>query len=116
MTTVVRRVPALSVRPRSSLSLLSCAGIDGVLKDIKVFTRRLRAAMAKQGEELRILERLYYKGKNQHRAALFWKRVSELRRYARRLDGMALPDIVDHLRHSFFGGGAPQRYRRISRR
>jgi hypothetical protein len=68
--------------------------------------------MTKQSEELQILERLYYKGKNQHRAALFWKRVSEVRRYARRLDGVGLPDVVERLHRSFFGDDATHRYTR----
>jgi hypothetical protein len=113
MTFRFRRVPtptALSSQPRSSLDYSSCTAIDAVLKDIKIFSRRLRAGMTRQEDELQILERLYYKGKNQHRSAHFWKRAAEIRRYGRRLDGMKIPDVVERLRHSFFGDVAEQRY------
>ena len=33
-----------------------------------------------------MLERLYYKGKNQHRTALFWQRVAEMRKFGERVD------------------------------
>jgi hypothetical protein len=59
--------------------------------------------MSAQENELKILERLYYKGKNQHRAALFWKRVAEIRRCGQRLDKVGVLDIVERLRCSFFG-------------
>jgi len=49
------------------------------------------------------LHQLYYKGKNQHRAALFWRRVVEMRRYGDRVQELDLPSLVDSLRYSFFG-------------
>jgi hypothetical protein len=56
--------------------------------------------------EAQVLERLYYKGKNQHRGALFWRRVGETRRYSARLGGIHIDDVVEILRYSFFGEGA----------
>jgi len=56
--------------------------------------------------ESQVLERLYYKGRNQHRGALFWRRVVEVRRYSGRLEGIRIDNVVEILRHSFFGEGA----------
>jgi len=100
---------SLSNIPRSSLSTSSSASVDTILKDFKVFSRHLRTVVSAQGNELHILERLYYKGKNQHRAALFWKRVAEIRKYGQRLDRVGICDIVERLRRSFFGEEAQHR-------
>src|SRR5271154_7527015 len=101
-----RAEPQLVYAPRSSLQALSYAPIDSALKDLKTSSRRLNSSFLAFRDETHILERLYYKGKNQHRSAIFWKRVLEVRRYARRLDEMQIPKRVDHLRCTFFGESA----------
>ena len=50
-----------------------------------------------------MLERLYYKGKNQPRPALFWQRVAEMRKFVERVDEMHMDDVVESLRLSFWG-------------
>lgn len=77
--------------------------VDLILKDLKIHSRRLQAALSIQLDETRILERLYYKGKNQHRGALFWRRFVELRRYSYRLQKADLAALMDNLRYAFFG-------------
>ena len=79
------------------------ASIDTILKDLKTGTRHLHAVFSLYQNEAQILQRLYYKGKNQHRSALFWKRFSEVKRYSERLNGLAILEDVERLRSSFFG-------------
>jgi hypothetical protein len=88
---------------KSSLPASRHASIDAALKALKASSRRLQTAFALLNDELRILERLYYKGKNQHRSALFWKRVLEVRRYSRRLSEISLLEVVESFRLAFFG-------------
>lgn len=89
--------------PRSTLAQAHHKDIDAVLKDLKLCSRRLKSALDSFRDELRTLERLYYKGKNQHRMALFFKRVPEMRRYGRRLSELDILERVDLLRASFVG-------------
>lgn len=95
--------PSLLCSPRSSLTASFYPEIDAVLKQLKSCARRLQAALSTHRAELQVLERLYYKGKNQHRTALFWQRVAEMRRYGDRLEGMNIYDLVERLRLSFWG-------------
>ncbi|KAF7304846.1 DUF4477 domain-containing protein [Mycena kentingensis (nom. inval.)] len=76
--------------------------IDAALKQTKVSSRALRPILSTFNDELLVLHRLFYRGNNQHRTAIFWQRVSEMRRYAERLEELHLTDILDSLRLSFF--------------
>ncbi|GLB34994.1 putative protein with domain of unknown function (DUF4477) [Lyophyllum shimeji] len=96
----------ISSHPRSSLNSSHHGSIDAVLKDLKNCSRRLHVALDAFRNEYHLLERLYYKGKNQHRLALFWRRVVEIRRFCRRLDGLHVDQIADTLRSSFFAAEA----------
>lgn len=96
----------ITCAPRTSLTSSSHAHLDSALKELKLHSRRLQSAIVAHTDEYLILERVYYKGKNQHRTALFWRRVTEIRKYSNRLDGMAVNNIMDNFRYSFFGGGS----------
>ncbi|KII88572.1 hypothetical protein PLICRDRAFT_110740 [Plicaturopsis crispa FD-325 SS-3] len=98
----------LSFSARSSLDPSSYAPIDSILKNLKTCSRRLQTALSAHRDEMQILERLHYKGKNQHRSALFWRRVTEIRRYGMRLHGVGLYGILETLRASFFGVSSAQ--------
>ncbi|KAG9226349.1 hypothetical protein CCMSSC00406_0003228 [Pleurotus cornucopiae] len=100
------KVPNVTQSPRTSLPLHVHPDVDGALKELKSAHRRLQVACAEFGRELQILNKLYYKGYNQHRLALFWKRTAEIRKYARRVDDADIPSIADVLRRSFFGSEA----------
>ncbi|KAH0836618.1 hypothetical protein J3R83DRAFT_8335 [Lanmaoa asiatica] len=89
--------------PRSTLAHAHHKEIDAILKDLRFCSRRLKSALDSFKDELRTLERLYYKCKNQHRMALFFKRVHEIRRYGRRLSELDILERVDLLRASFVG-------------
>ncbi|KAI0721697.1 hypothetical protein C8T65DRAFT_565758 [Cerioporus squamosus] len=95
--------PLASYLSRSSLGPDKSPAIDSVLKQLKACSRRLQAALASHRTELQVLERLYYKGKNQHRTALFWQRVAEMRKLGERVDEMHTDDVVESLRLSFWG-------------
>ncbi|KAJ3998192.1 hypothetical protein F5050DRAFT_1567687 [Lentinula boryana] len=79
------------------------ATVDSVLKDLKLYSRRLSTMTTALAEETQILDRLYYKNKNQHRASLFIRRLNELRRYSRRTEEFQICNFVNDLRQSFFG-------------
>jgi hypothetical protein len=93
----------LSRLPRSTLNYARHPLVDTSLKELKICTRRLHVSLKAQQDETRILERLYYKGKNQHRGALFWRRVAEIRRFCDRVDGMHIERVIDDFHSSFFG-------------
>lgn len=101
-------LPPLS-SPRASLSSASHSIVDVILKDLKICTRRIQAALSSHRAELQVLEKLYYKGNNQHRTALFWRRVSDIRRCGRRVDEIQLQEVVERLRQSFWGEAAQQK-------
>ncbi|KAI9064359.1 hypothetical protein FKP32DRAFT_1570669 [Trametes sanguinea] len=95
--------PTLVCTPRASVDAAHTPTIDSVLKQLKACSRRLQAALSTHRTELQVLERLYYKGKNQHRTALFWQRVAEMRRLGGRVDEMHIDDVVESLRLAFWG-------------
>lgn len=104
------KVPHVTHSPRASLPLHLHPVVDGALKELKSAHRRLQTACAEFGRELQILDKLYYKGYNQHRLALFWKRTAEIRKYGRRVDNVDIVLIADILRRSFFGSEAQVKY------
>ncbi len=95
--------PSLVCSPRTSLQTEKCPAVDAVLKQLRACSRRLQAVLSSYRTELQVLERLYYKGKNQHRTALFWQRVAEMRKLGERVDEMHIDDVVESLRLSFWG-------------
>ncbi|KAI6106424.1 hypothetical protein EDD16DRAFT_1487557 [Pisolithus croceorrhizus] len=99
----VRPTPAITCLPRSSVSIHLQKDVDVLLKELKPCMRHLRATLGSYTDELRTLERLYYKNANQHRTALFFKRILETRRYGQRLVALNISEHVDCLYASFFG-------------
>ncbi|KAI0093615.1 hypothetical protein BDY19DRAFT_882013 [Irpex rosettiformis] len=97
------KIPPPNTSPRDSLPPSDHATVDTVLKELKQSTRRLQDALELHHVELQVLEKLYYKGNNQHRTALFWRRVLDIRRFARRLEGADLYGLMDGVRVSFWG-------------
>ncbi|KAJ6630759.1 hypothetical protein B0H10DRAFT_1982782 [Mycena sp. CBHHK59/15] len=97
-----RPQPTPSRSAKASLDPALHSSIDAALKDLKTCARRLQPLLAALTDELQILHQLYYKGKNQHRPALFWRRTAEIRRYGDRVEELALSALVDSLRYLFF--------------
>ncbi|KAG6337200.1 hypothetical protein ID866_1872 [Astraeus odoratus] len=98
-----RQPPPITCVPRSTVDPLLHKDVDGLLKDLKFASRRIQTAGVSFVDEMRILERLYYKNKNQHRSAPFFKRMSEIRRYGQRLVELNVWERAELLRTSFFG-------------
>lgn len=94
--------PKLASKPRSSVNASQQSRIDAILKELRTSSHVLSPILSTFEDELRILERLYYKGRNQHRAALFWKKVQETRRFGQRLLEMQLVTLLDDLRYAFY--------------
>ncbi|OAX44608.1 hypothetical protein K503DRAFT_728834 [Rhizopogon vinicolor AM-OR11-026] len=103
-----RAPPSISFSPRVSLDGSLHSTVDGILKDLKAYSRRLQAALVSYQDEIHVLERLYYKSKNQHRMALFFKRVSEIRRHGWRLLEVNISEHMQLLRASFYGATVVQ--------
>ena len=95
--------PPLRCLQRSLLDPGNGSVMDAVLKQLKACSRRLQAALDSHRTELQILERLYYKGKNQHRTALFWQRIAGLRKFGERVDEMHMDGVVESVRLWFWG-------------
>lgn len=107
---VVQYLPWISMSCPSLCSLVLKTSIDpslyshvdSALKRLKLVSRRLSAVLTIWGEESRVLDRLYYKGKNQHRTSLFWRHVEEMQRFCLRVNSLDLVGTLNRLRHSFY--------------
>ena len=96
--------PKFSYKKRLDISEDMHGRIDMLLKDLRSCAQRLAPLLSALEDEMRILERLYYKGRNQHRSALFWRKVEEMRRYGKRILELQSFEQVDSLRYSFYVG------------
>ena len=94
---------------RSCLDSKHYSAIDNILKDLRLASQRLADNSSYFRDELILLERLYYKNLNQHRTAVFWRRIVEVRRLGRRIYDASISDMVDSLRYSFFSENGERR-------
>ncbi|TFK76488.1 hypothetical protein BDN72DRAFT_239383 [Pluteus cervinus] len=94
--------------PRTDLDVEQQPQIDRLLKNVKPCSRKFSTNLTLYTDEYHILERLYYKGKNQHRSALFWRSVVEMRKYCRRLQDMDMSAQIDAFRSCFWGENTSQ--------
>lgn len=88
--------------PRAKIHASRHGSVDNELKALKLHTRRLQSVLTTQATELQILQRLYYKNKNQHRGALFWRNVVEIKRFLERVEHLNLIDMINGLRSMFY--------------
>jgi len=95
--------PSVNFTPRSSLDPKIYSTVDGVLKELKVASRELQKISASFRLELELLDRLFYKNKNQHRGALFWRKVTEMRRFCHKLESRKSDGLVEDARRWFWG-------------
>lgn len=98
-------------RSRSSLPSQLHSTIDSCLKALRTATKAFAALETTLAEERQILERLYYKGKNQHRSALFWRRVGDMRRVLKKMDGSSkfrISNTLERVRGSFHESGGAE--------
>ena len=101
--------PKLSSTQRSGVSQPVARKVDAVLKDLRTCSRQLSTSQPCLSDEMRVLERLYYKGVNQHRSAKFWKRVQDIRKCCKRITEVDLLSFVDNLRYAFYANDATDR-------
>lgn len=95
--------PPATFSPRSSLDSKIHSTVDGVLKELKSASRELQRIFASFRLELELIDRLFYKNKNQHRSALFWRKVTEMRRFGHKLDDHKYDRLVEDARRWFWG-------------
>ena len=76
--------------------------IDAFLKDLRACAQRLAPVLSTLEDEMLILDRLYYKGSNQHRSALFWRKVEEMRRFGKRVLELQLGELIQSTRYAFY--------------
>ncbi|KAL5533299.1 hypothetical protein ACEPAF_5075 [Sanghuangporus sanghuang] len=105
--------PKLTQRARNDIDASLCPKIDACLKAARQCAQQVAPFESCLQDEMRILERLYYKGANQHRSALFWRRVKEVRRLGRRVLEVRLSGLLDDLRYSFYVGEDVERNPKI---
>lgn len=92
--------------PKSTIHASQHRVVDSQLKSLKLVTRRLQSVTKILETEVLILHRLFYKNKNQHRTALFWRNICEIRRYSQRIVSLKLLDNLQSLRVMFHGSAA----------
>ena len=98
-------LPLTSHTSRLSMNASQCSLVDTVLKNFKLLSRQLHTLIITHATELQILQRLYYKNKNQHRGSLFWRKVVEIRRYSEKFEQHKLQILIDDFRCTFYGPG-----------
>lgn len=101
--------PKIAPTTRPDIDASFYSKVDAALKDLRACSRQIAPVLLSMEEELRILERLFYKGKNQHRLAIFWRKVEEMRRFGKRIVEMQLPALMDDLRYAFYENGDTER-------
>jgi hypothetical protein len=101
----------VALRSRSYLPTQLHSTIDSCLKALKMAIKAFTTLEAALAEEGQILERLYYKGKNQHRSALFWRHVGEMRRIFKRMSSSSkfrTSNALERVRASFHESGGAE--------
>jgi hypothetical protein len=101
--------PKLISVDRSEVPQDQIHAIDSTLKQLRGFAQQLKPLEECFQDELRVLERLYYKGVNQHRSALFWRRIEEVRKLGRRFAELRVTALVDNLRYAFYTSNDSER-------
>ncbi|KAG8713732.1 hypothetical protein FRC08_012889 [Ceratobasidium sp. 394] len=85
-------------RPRSNVDIPS---VDHLFKTLKSSNKNVRSNQKQLLTELHLLERVYYKGKNQHGLSLFWRSVVSTRRMASRIYEVNTPRLLEILASMF---------------
>lgn len=93
--------PHLKAIKKADIESSLISKIDAISKGLRSCTRQLTPLEQCLDDETRILERVYYRGVNQHRTAVFWRKVEEIRRFGRRILEVQLLELVTELRYSF---------------
>ncbi|PAV23221.1 hypothetical protein PNOK_0028900 [Pyrrhoderma noxium] len=101
--------PRFSYTQRSDIPQAIHGTVDVVLKSLRSYARQITPVELSLSDELRILERLYYKSVNQHRSALFFQKVEEVRRTGNRILEVNIGGMIEDLRYAFYIGKGIER-------
>ena len=101
--------PRFSYTQRSDIPQAIHGTIDVALKSLRSYARQVTPVELSLSDELRILERLYYKSVNQHRSALFFQKVEEVRRMGNRILEVNIGGMIEDLRYAFYIGKGIER-------
>ncbi|ELU44873.1 hypothetical protein AG1IA_01096 [Rhizoctonia solani AG-1 IA] len=100
-----RLVASADYKARDNLDIPSVAQL---LKQLKAGHKNARNVQKLLFTEMHVLERVYYKGKNQHGLSLFWRSVVSVRRMSTRIYETNVPGLLEVLAGMFheepFGG------------
>ncbi|CAE6465355.1 unnamed protein product [Rhizoctonia solani] len=89
-----RLLASADFKPRDNLDIPAATQL---LKQLKYAHKNGRASQKLLFTEMHLLERVYYKGKNQHGLSLFWKSVVSVRRISTRIYETNLPGLLEAL-------------------
>jgi hypothetical protein len=87
---------------RDTLSQQDIIAVDTFLKSLRKLSKGVTNIQNTLAAELRLIEQIHYKNRNQHGIALFWRNLTEVRRYTRSIEANRLSVLIDHTRSSFF--------------
>lgn len=93
-----RLVISNSSKPRDNLDI---PAITLLLKKLKPVHKNVHSSQKRLFTEMHLLERVYYKGKNQHGSSLFWRNVVSARRMTARIYETNLPRLLEILSSIF---------------
>jgi hypothetical protein len=94
--------PQANPNPKNILQPQWIVAVDACLKSLRKTRRSISATLACYSTETEILNTVYYKSKNQHKNALFWRNVAQLRRFAVRIEQVGLAGVLDTTRAAFY--------------
>ncbi|KAG8762128.1 hypothetical protein FRC11_011038 [Ceratobasidium sp. 423] len=89
-----RLATSADYRPRDNLDI---PVVTQLLKQLKSGHKNVRSSQKLLFTEMHLLERVYYKGKNQHGLSLFWRSVVCVRRMSARIYETNLPGLFEVL-------------------
>ncbi|CAE6510113.1 unnamed protein product [Rhizoctonia solani] len=89
-----RLVASADYRSRNNLDI---PAVTQLLKQLKSGHKNVRSSQKLLFTEMHLLERVYYKGKNQHGLSLFWRSVVSVRRMSTRIYEANIPGLLEVL-------------------
>ncbi|KAG8759988.1 hypothetical protein FRC14_004430 [Serendipita sp. 396] len=95
-------LPETRQKPRNELESTKIPAIDAFLKALRPYSRRVSNLVHSHANEVQVLQKIVYKSKNQHKNAVFWRGVVELRRFACRIEEASLFQLIDASRNAFY--------------
>ncbi|KAG8977843.1 hypothetical protein FRC05_000371 [Tulasnella sp. 425] len=99
------RPPKLGQTSKSEVDTSIHDTIHSSLKALRRGSKQAGSGVNSMKEDLRILERVFYKSNNSQRPAMAWKKLNHMRRICWRLQESELPGFLDTVRLAFYPVG-----------